>query len=316
MGHSQIQTASLIRPSRSASLTLPQCVFLDRTQLAPWLDAHQANLLAIISFARPVPDSFHCPVIRLDLPELMAPSQLEVWSTTYPVQTYYDEGFSASASRDFMFGTLTLDEQPGQSIDTLTDRAYRRLLHFLQELAYPHLWRVWNYFPNINGLVHGLERYQQFCLGRHWRVRRLASRFSQLLPAGTAVGTRSGPLQSYFVAGSPSRNSSWKSQADPCLRVPPGLWTPQPVVCAGDPLPIRYPIATIHLRNSKCGGPCKPAPGTPRGTNPGNDQQPQSPDCPCRRDRPKTCYWGAESGPIQGVRAQSSPPRFDSHGLA
>ena len=201
MGHSQIQTASIIRPSRSASLTLPQCVFLHRTQVARWLDAHQANPLAIISFARPVTDSFHCPVIRLDLPELMSPSQLEVWSTTNPVQTYYDEGFSASASRDFMFGTLTLDEQPGQSIDTLTDRAYRRLLHCLQQLAYPHLWRVWNYFPNINGLVDGLERYQQFCLGRHRAFADLLPGFPHSLPAGTAVGTRSGPLQIYFVAG-------------------------------------------------------------------------------------------------------------------
>lgn len=201
MGHRQIQTASRRSPSRSASLTLPQCVFLDTTQAASWLDAHQANPLAVISFAGRMPDSFLCPVICLDLPELTAPSQLEVWSTTNPVQTYRDEGFSASAGGDFMFGTVTVNEQPGQSIDTLTDLAYRRLLSRLQELAYPHLWRVWNYFPNINGLVDGLERYQRFCVGRHHAFADLLPGFPHSLPAGTAVGTRSGPLQIYFIAG-------------------------------------------------------------------------------------------------------------------
>lgn len=201
MGQSQTQTTAPSSSSLSTALTLPQCMFLDATQVRSWLETHQVNPLAIVSFGGPVPESFHCPVIRLDLPELTGPSRLEVWSTPSQVRTYRDKGFSASVSGDFLFGAVTLDEQPDQPIDIVTDLAYRRLLSCLQDLAYPHLWRAWNYFPAINGFAHGLERYQGFCLGRHRALADMLPGFPHSLPAGTAVGTRSGPLQIYFIAG-------------------------------------------------------------------------------------------------------------------
>jgi len=202
VGLGQIRTTDEQHSSCSTSRTLPRCMFLDAAQAESWLETHQLNPLAIISFSGRVPGLLHRPVIRLDLPELTAPPQLEVWGTPDPVHTYRDKGFSASATDNVLFGSMTIDELPGQSLDTLTELAYRRMLSHLQSLDYPYLWRVWNYFPHINGLDEGLERYQRFCRGRHRALEDMLPDFPHSLPAGTAVGTRSGPLHIQFMAGS------------------------------------------------------------------------------------------------------------------
>jgi chorismate lyase/3-hydroxybenzoate synthase len=67
-------------------------------------------------------------------------------------------------------------------------------------MGYPHLLRIWNYFPGINSLVDGLERYQHFCVGRYQALAERFSSFPHALPAGTAIGTKEGPFQLYFLA--------------------------------------------------------------------------------------------------------------------
>lgn len=201
MRQSQIQPVFDRSRFAAVSPVLPECNYLDQHQAAAWLSAHRANPLAIISFGDLLSESFDCPVISLDLPELTSPARLEVWSTTNPVHTYRDKEFWAAASCDVLFGTVTVDERPGRSLDALTESAYRRMHALMQELAYPHLWRVWNYFPAMNSMADGLERYRRFCLGRHRALADVLLDFPHSLPAGTAVGTQSGPLQIYFLAG-------------------------------------------------------------------------------------------------------------------
>ena len=175
--------------------------YVEAADFSHWLAASVNTPLAIVSFGAPVSPPVSCPVITLDLPQLDGRSQLEVWTSDHPVTVHRTHEFSAAASGEMLAGTLQLEEEPGAGLQATTERAYRRLLHHVQELGYPYLWRIWNYFPRINECEQGLERYRQFCVGRYQALADTLPGFPGSLPAGTAVGTRSGPLQLYVLAG-------------------------------------------------------------------------------------------------------------------
>ncbi len=145
------------------------------------------------------------PVVHLDLPCLSG-NPSERWTTDRPVACIERARMRLAMNGGILFGYLAVPEAPGDSLDALVYRGYRGILSEIRALAYPYLLRVWNYFPGINREESGLERYQQFCLGRY---RAFSEHFSPVghadfrrhLPAATAIGTRSGPLQVYFLAG-------------------------------------------------------------------------------------------------------------------
>jgi chorismate lyase / 3-hydroxybenzoate synthase len=179
----------------------PRVTYVETTKLTAWLATSGTHPLAIISFGQAIPHTSSCPTIRLDLLQLEGHPMLEVWTSDQPVTTLQKNECSLAMSGDVLAGTISLDEKEGATLDAATELAYRQLLHHTRELGFPYLWRVWNFFPDINEEEAGLERYRRFCVGRHQAVEANLQNFPSALPAGTAVGTRSGPLQIYFLAG-------------------------------------------------------------------------------------------------------------------
>jgi chorismate lyase/3-hydroxybenzoate synthase len=140
------------------------------------------------------------PVVSLDLPQLSDPPLAEVWTSPLPVTYHQVEGIHCAMNNEVLFGVLQVAEPPGALLDTVTYRAYRHLLMQAGALGYPHLLRMWNYFPSINCESDGQERYQRFCAGRYQALVEGLEGFPRTLPAGTAVGTLSGPLTIHFLA--------------------------------------------------------------------------------------------------------------------
>ena len=201
MRPSQTQRSYAAGHHTSEATVRPRLTYVETTKLTAWLATSGTHPLAIISFGQAIPHTSSCPTIRLDLLQLEGHPLLEVWTSDQPVTTLQKNECSLAMSGDVLAGTISLDEKEGATLDAATELAYRQLLHHTRELGFPYLWRVWNFFPDINEEEAGLERYRRFCVGRHQAVEADLQNFPSALPAGTAVGTRSGPLQIYFLAG-------------------------------------------------------------------------------------------------------------------
>ena len=176
--------------------------YVETARLDMLRKASSSNFLAIVRHDRNPGESRGlgtCPIVYLDLPQFKGPPLAEVWTSSLPVTYHRAEGTHCAMNEEVLFGSLELEESPGMLLDTVTYTAYRRLLVQARALGYPHLLRVWNYFPRINHESDGLERYRRFCAGRYQALAECLLGFPRTLPAATAVGTMSGPLRIHFL---------------------------------------------------------------------------------------------------------------------
>jgi chorismate lyase / 3-hydroxybenzoate synthase len=177
--------------------------YVEEARLESFLKASPSTVLGVVRHDRK-PEEPHglgaYPVVCIDLPQFNGPPLAEVWTSNLPVIYHQAEGIHCAMNDEVLFGALQLEESSVTLLDSVTYSAYRRLLAQVRALGYPHLLRVWNYFPHINLESDGLERYQRFCAGRHRALAEGLAGFPHTLPAGTAVGTMSGPLKIHFLA--------------------------------------------------------------------------------------------------------------------
>ena len=88
---------------------------------------------------------------------------------------------------------------PGEDIEAAAGGLYRGLFEAAEGL---HLYRVWNYVPQINAVARDMDNYQRFCRRRSIAFEeRFGRGFQRALPASSAVGSAAGPLAIGFLAG-------------------------------------------------------------------------------------------------------------------
>lgn len=95
-------------------------------------------------------------------------------------------------NQDSLIGSLSIMLPAEHSLQSLSQLYYEQIIDFIQTQNKPHLLRMWNYLPLINQIDScksgPLERYQQFCVGRHNAFAATAAKELEY-PAASAVGS-------------------------------------------------------------------------------------------------------------------------------
>jgi chorismate lyase/3-hydroxybenzoate synthase len=193
---------------------------VDYLPLAAQASARWEGVLGVAAFdvspSAPLPAN-DVPIVDIRTPVLGAsgarqpgapqPGEVcEIWRTDQPVQSGQRGRVRYRRSEDVLFGCISMAESEENDADvsilhTATRDAYSEIFATLDELAYPHLLRVWNYLPQINVDTHGMERYRQFNSARRSALIASGRDLTGNVPAACALGSVNGsPLVIYFLA--------------------------------------------------------------------------------------------------------------------
>jgi enamine deaminase RidA (YjgF/YER057c/UK114 family) len=146
--------------------------------------------------------------LRVAMPRLDGGiASVEIWPARGRVHGEVRGDVHYSRDGDTLFGYLALQESQfdtaaGQTpLHRAAEFAYREAFSLLDDLGYRHIYRFWNYFPDINLSSHGLERYREFNLGREAAFVARGYDARGGYPAACALGSAHGPLCVAFLAG-------------------------------------------------------------------------------------------------------------------
>jgi chorismate lyase/3-hydroxybenzoate synthase len=178
--------------------------YLDAGEVGAYLESHSGYVLSVIGFGRAVAlPATACAPLWVDIPVLGGhDNSFEVWASDAPVTRCEHKGLCGASDGKVLFGSLSLEQRAGDTLETLAEQAYMRIFEFIDHFDYRSLLRVWHYFPQINDDENGLERYRGFNVGRHAAfVANDRSIGEESVPAASALGSNSGSLVIYFMAG-------------------------------------------------------------------------------------------------------------------
>lgn len=156
-------------------------------------------LAAVIHGSFTAPDR-PWPQIHSQLRPLDREVCIEVFFSDLPV-IYRQHGvFQRAFSNEVMFCGASLDADQALPLTETSEKLYGELFAMLAGEKLPHLLRIWNILADINQETEGLERYKQFCLGRHRAFEQFAPELADLYPSASAVGAHAGGLTVYAIA--------------------------------------------------------------------------------------------------------------------
>ncbi|MGY6553891.1 MAG: chorismate transformation enzyme, FkbO/Hyg5 family [Wenzhouxiangella sp.] len=138
------------------------------------------------------------PSVRLGLDWLGGDLLCEQWSAAAPVSFGHGQGWNWSRNRHMLAVAMVAPDE-GDPAET-TARFYRELIATVRSAGYPHLLRIWNFLPDINGGDGDNERYRRFCVGRGQALAEAGLEDARMC-AATAIGSHDDCFRLFALAG-------------------------------------------------------------------------------------------------------------------
>ncbi|VAW92596.1 uncharacterized domain / RidA/YER057c/UK114 superfamily, group 5 [hydrothermal vent metagenome] len=158
------------------------------------------KVITTIHFSPPDKQTAKDPqALNIVLPPLSSSHYSEVWVARDKLVSGQQGDIEFRKNNEILFGKICLDESKFDSLEDCSNHAYSSMLNFINQKEFPHLVRIWNFFPEINNAVGSIERYQSFCIGRYSAYQNVTE-FERTLPAATAIGSHGKGLIVYFIA--------------------------------------------------------------------------------------------------------------------
>jgi chorismate lyase/3-hydroxybenzoate synthase len=186
-----------------------QLDYLSLAELADRPATWWRNVLGVASFdaSAASPGNADVPFINVKTPVLGGNAQrYEVWRGASDAQAGMRGRIQYRHNGGLVFGRLSITERDNagahpSALHQATEAAYREIFALIDDLGTPHLIRVWNFLPDINGESHGSERYWHFNTGRQDGFTAFGRDVTGSVPAACGVGSAPGtPLAIYFLA--------------------------------------------------------------------------------------------------------------------
>lgn len=176
--------------------------FVSVRSLKDRLNAAAGNVLGIVCFGTEadLAASQDYPVFTVPMLQCEQEPIVELWLGRDPMSYVKTRNMHYAKNEDVLFGALRYKDTVDGAVDSLAYEAYMQVLEHIATQGYPYFIRMWNHFPAINVETCGLERYRQFCRGRHQAFSENQYTFENDLPAASAVGTSGDGLTIYFLA--------------------------------------------------------------------------------------------------------------------
>jgi chorismate lyase/3-hydroxybenzoate synthase len=186
--------------------------YLAPNELADCRSRSWGDVLGIALYAddEALLDMADVPVARVTTRPLGGvPALCEVWRAAGPLTTGRLGLVHYRASRQLAFGCVSLAEAQtganvadGAALREVATRAYADVFRCLKTLGFERAIRIWNYLPDINREVGGIERYRLFNEARQRAFQLASCKVRGNVPAACALGSPAGsPLVVYFLAG-------------------------------------------------------------------------------------------------------------------